>query len=158
MAAPIGELIKEAVAKPGAFKHDEFVHMSFEGEMAQVGEFNAKLRREFEEQKVGGVDDNDRPFLVLHGNPDKTRTLKMDLGFSIRGKYEVKSPLKTSKLNFDKVARFIHRGDPRELSEVNKEFLKYAGKNADESVIILHLLSHSPKGNDDQIEMIVPLK
>jgi effector-binding domain-containing protein len=161
-AAPITDrernAIAEAVTKPKVFKHPEFVHMSFEGTMDQVGDYYAKLKQEFERQDVGGIETTDRPFLVLHGNPDKTKTLKMDIGFSIRGADSVKEPLKSSKLNYGKVARFAHRGPYKELSEVNQEFLKKAGPNADESVIILHLVSGSARGEDAETELIVPLK
>jgi len=139
---------------PQAFTHERFVHMSFNGSMNQVGEFNSQLRREFENQKVPGVTADSRPFLVIHGNPDRSRTLRMDLGFSINVQHNVKAPLKQSKLHYPRVERVNHRGPFTGLSKAHQELIK--GKGQVQDVVILHLLSAS--GNEGDVELIQPLR
>jgi hypothetical protein len=167
-------LVNEAVLRPVTFASQSFVHMSFEGSMEQVGGFLSKLQQEFEAQKVPGVDANSRPYVVLHGDPDKTKVLKMDLGFDVSGHPRVKSPLSISSLAFNKVARVTHTGHYSELSGVHQQFLKAAAASAQgsaaantrgaaaagaqEGTIILHLLQHSTNPASIQTEMIVPLK
>jgi hypothetical protein len=161
-SAPIGERertqIRDAVERPSPFRHEDFVHMSFRGSMDQVGEFYAKVRQEFETQKVPGMNANDRPYLVIHGDPDKSRDLNMDLGFAINGRHEVKAPLKTSRLDFAKVARFTHRGHFSELSQVHQQIDRDA-RGAAEDMVILQLLSYS-SSNPEGIETVLirPLK
>jgi hypothetical protein len=162
-SAPIGEnertMIKEALLRPSPLKAETFVHMSFEGSMQQVGEFNSKLRQELEAQKVSGVGPNDRPYLVLHGNPDKTQVLRMDLGFEVSRRPEVKTPLMISKLDFAKTARVPHQGAYKELSGVGEELLKQAGGRAQEETFVLHLLEWSATNPEAiRTELIVPLR
>lgn len=144
-----------ALSAPKQLTVEHFVHMSFHGTMDQVGGYISSLRHEFESQKVPGVTADDRPFLVIHGNPDKTRDLNMDLGFSVQGSPAVKPPLKSHRLHFPKAEAVSHRGPYSGLSEAHQEIMKNA-KGQEQNMVILHLLSNS--GAEGDVELIQPLK
>ena len=137
---------------------EHFVHMSFHGSMDQVGGFYASLRHEFESQRVPGVNANDRPYLVIHGNPDKTKNLNMDLGFAVQGTAAVNAPLKSTKLNFPRAESVKHRGAFAGLSQKHQELLKKAKGQEQGGVVILQLLSFSTSPEGNEVELIQPLK
>jgi effector-binding domain-containing protein len=168
-SAPIDDrqksAIRQAVDKPVALAH-EFVFMSIETSMDKLDPFVAQLMQELDNQAITEkLTAADRPLLVVHGNPDKTKVLKMDLGFSVPGHATVKPPLKATNLKFNKVAAVTHRGPPSQLSSVYQEISAHAGNKlageTPQNTVILRLVTNpraAKSPNDVVTEMIVPLK
>jgi effector-binding domain-containing protein len=108
------------------------VSQSFEGSVTETGDFLRKFMREFEAQGLGASlgGPEVRPLAILHGNPDQQKSIKIEIGFQVRDRVQVRPPLSVRQFQSKRVAAYTHQGDYRELAGVYGQIEQAARKLA----------------------------
>jgi hypothetical protein len=153
------------------------VSQSFEGSVTETGDFLRRFMQEFESQGLGASlgGPEVRPLAILHGNPDQQKSIKIEIGFQVKERVQVKPPLSVRQFQSKRVAAYTHQGAYRELSSVHAQIEQSARRLAPAAVaapggggkgpgpfwpVALRLLTdpgkmQSPEGI--RTEMLVPL-
>jgi hypothetical protein len=105
------------------------VSQTFEGTPAQMGDFLLRFQKEFESQGLG---DNlegrsTKPVAVLMDDPDKNRTIKIEIGFPVKGRVAVRAPLSTRPFSAQRAVSYTHEGRYSQLGAVHSEITSSLG-------------------------------
>jgi effector-binding domain-containing protein len=146
------------------------VSQSFEGSVTETGDFLRRFMREFESQGLGASlgGPEVRPLAILHGNPDQQKSIKIEIGFQVKDRIQVKAPLSVRQFQSKRVAAYTHQGEYGELAGVYAQIEQTARKLAPAGgkgagpfwPVALRLLTDPAKAQspkDIRTEMLVPL-
>lgn len=99
------------------------VYQTFEGTPAQMGDFLARFQKEFEGQELGDSlgERAVAPVAILNEDPEKQQSIKIDIGFPVRGRVAVRAPLATRPFNLQRTVSFTHEGSYNQLQSVFSE-------------------------------------
>jgi hypothetical protein len=105
------------------------VSQTFEGTPAQMGDFLARFQKEFESQGLGdNLDGRDtKPVAVLMDDPDKNRTVKIEIGFPVKGRVSARAPLATRPYSAQRAVSYTHEGRYSQLGAVHAEIASSLG-------------------------------
>jgi hypothetical protein len=164
LAPEVLRSIAEAAARLQPVSFD-IVTEPFNGPVTDLGAMLQKFMSDFEAQNLGPLlsGPGQKPLAIIHGNPDLQRVVPIEIAFPVKRPVAVHPPLANRRLEFDKAARVVHRGQFADLSQVHAEIVKALPKGADGAPnagfpVILELLTDPLLAAPDQVRtgMIVP--
>jgi DNA gyrase inhibitor GyrI len=102
------------------------VAQAFDGAVTQLGDFLRTFMSEFSAQ---GLDESLPgpsvvPLAILHSDPASDKTTKIEIGFPVKEKPEVKEPLAVREFELKKAVVYTHYGDFSRLFQVHEEITR----------------------------------
>ncbi len=152
--------IEEASRNKKKVKYN-LVVQKFSGSMDQIELYLKQFMSQLSKQGVDKqISITSRPIVILEGNPDKEKKLKMQIGFPIKKDVAVKKPLKIKKIKYKKAIQYTHSGEYSDLSKIYKRVIKGLKHDMKSKPVMLRLLTNprwAKTSKDIKVEIIVPL-
>ncbi|VAW99918.1 hypothetical protein MNBD_GAMMA22-1923 [hydrothermal vent metagenome] len=152
--------IQEATRSKKKIKYS-LVVQKFSGSMDQIELYLKQFMVQLSKQGIDKlISTTSRPIVILDGNPDENKKIKMLIGFQINKEVKVKKPLKIKKIKYKKAIQYTHSGEYRELSEIYKRAVKGLKHDMKSKPVMLRLLTNprwAKTSKDIKVEIIVPL-
>lgn len=145
------------------------VSQTFEGSVTQTGDLLRRFMEQFTAQGLGRSlpSPDTAPLAVLHGNPDQQKTIRIEIGFPVRERIQVKAPLKIRQFQLQRAVTYTHQGGYAQLSNVHGQIAQAVRKVQPAGArgaglafpVTLRLLTDPNEVPPDRnrTEMIVPL-